>query len=389
MLDKPLNAVSYCLCYRHRPFTLLIMLLFLRRRVSRVILALFLVLLAGCTASETEQDAPPLRLAPVLTPQTSGSEALFIGISPVDENTVWISGTQGTYARTTDGGATWQAATVPGADSLQFRDVHAVDAATAYLLSIGNGGQSRIYKTTDAGQSWTLQFTNPEPNGFFDCMDFWDADHGIAFSDSFDGAFFLITTDDGGATWNRVPPESLPPASDGEGSFAASGTCLVAHGDSTAWVGTGAGASARILKTTDRGRTWTAVETPIVGGTSTSGIASLAFRDALNGAAFGGVIDKPDEYSDNGAVTSDGGQTWTLAGRPQLSGAIYGSAYVPGAPTPTLVAVGPKGMDYSIDNGMTWTRLDTLNHWSVGFAGPHAGWAIGPDGRVTGIRLFD
>ena len=360
-----------------------------RRRSSYLLIALLVLLLGGCTASDTEQEAPPLRLAPALTPQSSGVEALFIGISPVDENIVWISGTQGTYARTTDGGATWQAATVPGADSLQFRDVHAVDAATAYLLSIGNGGQSRIYKTTDAGQSWTLQFTNPEPNGFFDCMDFWDADHGIAFSDSFDGAFFLITTDDGGATWNRVPPESLPPASDGEGSFAASGTCLVAHGDSTAWVGTGAGASARILKTTDRGRTWTAVETPIVGGTSTSGIASLAFRDALNGAAFGGVIDKPDEYSDNGAVTSDGGQTWTLAGRPQLSGAIYGSAYVPGAPTPTLVAVGPKGMDYSIDNGMTWTRLDTLNHWSVGFAGPHAGWAIGPDGRVTGIRLFD
>ena len=348
-----------------------------------------LIQIMGCASSDTEGQAPPLGLAPVLTVQTTGVEALFIGISPVDENTVWISGTQGTYARTTDGGATWQAAVVAGADSLEFRDVHAVDAATAYLLSIGSGEQSRIYKTTDAGLTWVLQFTNPEPAGFFDCMDFWDAEHGIAFSDSFDGAFFLITTEDGGATWNRVPPDRLPPASDGEGSFAARGTCLVAHGDSTAWVGTGAGASARILKTTDRGRSWTVVETPIVGGTSTSGIASLAFRDARHGAAFGGVIDKPDDYSDNVAVTSDGGQTWTLAGRPTLTGAVYGAAYVPGAPTPTLVVAGPKGIDYSADNGMTWTSLDTLSHWGVAFASPHAGWAIGPEGRVTRIRLFE
>ena len=352
-------------------------------------LLVLLVLMIGCTSSDVEEATLALRLAPTLTAQTSGAEALFIGISPVDENVIWISGTQGTYARTTDGGTTWQAAVVPGADSLQFRDVHAVDARTAYLLSIGSGDQSRIYKTTDAGQTWTAQFTNAEPNGFFDCMDFWDPNHGIAFSDSFDGAFYLITTDDGGATWTRVPPERLPTASEGEGSFAASGTCLVAHGDSTAWVGTGAGASARILKTTNRGRTWTAVETPIVGGTSTSGIASLSFRDAQHGAAFGGVIDQPDAYADNVAVTSDGGMTWMLAGRPQFTGAVYGAAYVPETPTPTLVAVGPNGIDYSTDNGTTWTSLDTLSHWSVAFVNPRSGWAIGPEGRVTKIRLFE
>ena len=359
------------------------------RQLTFALLCLGLIEIVGNASSEIEQQAPPLRLDPVLTRQDSGVGVRFIGISPVDEDTVWISGTEGTYARTTDGGATWQAAVVAGADTLEFRDVHAVDAATAYLLSIGNGAESRIYKTTDAGLTWVLQFTKPEPAGFFDCMDFWDAEHGIAFSDSFDGAFFLITTDDGGATWTRVPPERLPPASDGEGSFAASGTCLVAHGDSTAWVGTGAGASARILKTTDRGLSWTAVETPIVGGTATSGIASLAFRDALHGAAFGGVIDRPDEFSDNVAVTTDGGQTWALAGRPTLAGAVYGAAYVPGASTPTLVATGPNGIDYSADNGMSWTSLDTLGHWSGAFASSHAGWAVGPEGRVTRIRLFE
>ena len=360
--------------------------------IHRFVLSLLVLGLtptSGCAPSDTRQQAPPWRLEPVLTAQISGVEARLIGISAVDENIAWISGTEGTYARTTDGGTTWHAGVVPEAGALQFRDVHAVDAETAYLLSIGEGEQSRIYKTTDAGSTWALQFTNPEPEGFFDCMDFWDEDHGIAFSDSFGGAFFLITTADGGATWERAPADRLPPASEGEGSFAASGTCLVTHGEGTAWVGTGAGASARVLKTTDRGRSWTVADTPIVGGTPTAGIASLAFRDADHGAALGGVIDKPDEYSDNVAVTHDGGSTWTLAGRPSFPGAVYGAAYVPGAPTPTLVAVGPNGMAYSADNGMTWTNLDTLSHWSVALASLRSGWAIGPEGRVTHIRLFE
>ena len=304
------------------------------RQLIFSLLVLGLIRITGVASSEIEPQASQSRPGPVLTAQTSGVGSRFIAISPVDENIVWISGTEGTYARTIDGGDTWQAAVVPGAESLEFRDVHAVDAVTAYLLSIGNGEQSRIYKTTDAGRTWVLGFTNPEPDGFFDCMDFWDSENGIAFSDSFDGAFFLITTDDGGDTWNRVPPRDLPPASEGEGSFAASGTCLITHGDSTAWVGTGAGAAARVLKTTDRGGSWTVVETPIVGGTATSGIASLTFRDARNGAAFGGIIDEPDQFSDNVAVTSDGGQTWVLAGRPTFTGAVYGAAYVPGARHP-------------------------------------------------------
>ncbi len=359
------------------------------RQLIFSLLVLGLIRITGVASSEIEPQASQSRPGPVLTAQTSGVGSRFIAISPVDENIVWISGTEGTYARTIDGGDTWQAAVVPGAESLEFRDVHAVDAVTAYLLSIGNGEQSRIYKTTDAGRTWVLGFTNPEPDGFFDCMDFWDSENGIAFSDSFDGAFFLITTDDGGDTWNRVPPRDLPPASEGEGSFAASGTCLITHGDSTAWVGTGAGAAARVLKTTDRGGSWTVVETPIVGGTATSGIASLTFRDARNGAAFGGIIDEPDQFSDNVAVTSDGGQTWVLAGRPTFTGAVYGAAYVPGAPTPTLVAVGPKGIDYSDDNGVTWTSLDTRSHWATAFAGAGVGWAIGPEGRVTRIQMFE
>jgi photosystem II stability/assembly factor-like uncharacterized protein len=309
-------------------------------------------------------------------------------VSIVNDDVVWVGGSRGTFAFTTDGGATWRLGRVPGADSLQFRDVHGVDANTAYLLSIGSGEQSRIYKTTDAGASWTMQFLNREPRAFFDCFGFWDARSGIAFSDSFDGMFLLITTADGGSTWTRVPADRLPRAHEGEGAFAASGTCLVVAGDSAAWVGTGASVGgARVLRTTDRGLTWSVTETPIVKGES-AGIASLAFRDRWNGAALGGDISRPDAFMDNVALTSDGGATWSLGEPPPFPGAVYGSAWVPGSPVPTLAAVGPKGLAYSLGGGRGWVLLDTLNHWGVAFAAPDRGWAVGPNGRITRIRIF-
>jgi photosystem II stability/assembly factor-like uncharacterized protein len=348
----------------------------------------FLVLatiLAAC--APTPAPEPPWTLAPVLEPQESGTSALLIAVHPVDASVVWASGARGTWARTTDGGVTWQAGVVPGADSIQFRDVHALDARTAWLLSIGNGPDSRIYRTDDGGASWSLQFRNEDPDAFFDCFGFWDGEHGLAFSDSHDGHFTIIGTENG-RTWAPLPAASLPPANDGEGGFASSGTCLVTLGDSTAWIGTGASAAGpRVLRTTDRGRTWTAVAAPLPAGAS-AGITTVSFRDPTNGAILGGDIGQPATFTDNVALTTDGGATWTLAVRPPFRGAVYGSSFVPGAPVPALVAVGPGGLALTTDGAETWLALDTLNHWGVGFAAPDAGWAVGPSGRITRIRAW-
>ncbi|MDE2833977.1 MAG: hypothetical protein OXM02_05600 [Bacteroidota bacterium] len=343
------------------------------------LLGLLTFVMAGCGLS----------LDPSIESQDSGTDQLLIGISPVSESVVWISGTGGTFGRTLDGGATWQTGIVEGADSLQFRDVHGVDAHTAYLLSIGPGDESRIYKTVDGGENWELQFTNPEPQGFFDCFDFWDADSGMAFSDSFDGSFFIIITEDGGSTWTRVAPDRLPVAREGEGSFAASGLCLEAGGDGTAWIGTGASreGNGRVLRTPDRGRSWSWSDTPIAGG-SVSGLTSVTFIDSRRGAALGGDVMDMESLEDNVSVTTDGGHTWTVATRTPFAGPVYGAVYVPAAPQPTLVAAGPMGLAFSADNGDSWIALSDENHWSVGFASPGAGWAIGTEGRITRIALY-
>ena len=357
------------------------------RSISRSFLLFFTLLLlstvTACTKQRMEETTRPFSTL-YWSQQDTGTDERFQAISAVDELIVWVSGTGGTYARTTNGGTSWSVGIVQGADSLEFRDVHAVDAEVAYLLSAGPGETSRIYKTTDAGRHWTRQFTNMDPNGFFDCLDFWNPLRGLAYSDTIDGSFYIITTEDGGDTWTRVPSADLPAALPGEGGFAASGTCVITQGDGNAWIGTGAsGIEARVLRTTDYGRTWDVSTTPLPSNSPTSGIFSLAFRSALNGAALGGDYARPDSTFSNVAVTVDGGATWTLAGQTRMSGAVFGATYIPGAPIPTLVAVSPVGSDYSTDNGETWAGIDSVNYWSVTFAGPEAGWAVGPEGRIV------
>src|SRR5437899_2511416 len=112
-------------------------------------------------------------------PQASNTRASLRGVSAVDARTVFASGSGGTWLATTDGGTTWRSAKVPGADSLDFRGIHTIDARTVYLMSVGPGDKSRIYKTSDAGENWSLLFTNTDPKGFFDAIGFWDAQHGI------------------------------------------------------------------------------------------------------------------------------------------------------------------------------------------------------------------
>jgi photosystem II stability/assembly factor-like uncharacterized protein len=326
------------------------------------------LLAAGCGLS-TVPAADGVDEAPRLEAQSSGTTALLQAVSVVDERVVWVSGQSATYARTTDGGNTWRAGVVRGDTALQFRDVHAVDSITAYLLAAGPGDRSRIYKTTNGGTTWRLQFTNQDSTAFFDCFAFWDASTGLAFSDASRGRFPVLRTTDG-SRWTPVP--SLPEPLANEGGFAASGTCVTTGAGGRAWIGTGNSAAARVLRTA------------IVSGEA-AGITSVAFRDTSVGVALGGRITAPDERSDNVAFTRDGGRTWMLGGRPTFSGAIYGGVYVPDSRT--LIAVGPEGASLSRDDGATWTAVDSASYWSVGFASPRAGWMVGPGGRITKVTL--
>jgi photosystem II stability/assembly factor-like uncharacterized protein len=315
--------------------------------------------------------------APHWAVQTSGVTARLRGVSAANERVAWASGSGSTVLRTTDGGVSWQKLTVTE-EKLDFRDVDAMSETTAYVLSIGNGAASRIYKTVDGGVNWTLQFRNPDPKAFADAMSFWDANHGVVIGDSVDGQFWILTTSDGGRVWSRVPVNALPPALPNEGAFAASGTNIAVYGKTHAWIGLGAAGRARVLRTTDGGRTWKVFETPIKSGQA-AGIFSIAFRDERHGVVVGGDYQKETEAVDNLAMTSDGGATWKLV--KGLSGFRSVVAYVPG--TQTLVAIGPAGGDYSADDGRTWTPLTGPGFDTFSFVrGKAIGWGAGARGTI-------
>jgi photosystem II stability/assembly factor-like uncharacterized protein len=335
--------------------------------------------MTGCQPQPT-QEIEETRL--IWEAQESGTSAGIRGLSVVSDAVAWASGSDGTYLRTTNGGENWESATIPNASELDFRDIEAFDAEAALVLSAGE--PATVFKTTDAGGSWTKQYRNDTPGVFFDSMAFWDAETGVAFSDPVEGSFLIIKTTDGGTTWEPLPSGNLPPPAVGEAGFAASGTSIAVQGMTHAWIGTG-GSAARVLRTTDQGRTWSAAETPIRSGQPSTGIFSVAFLDDTSGVIVGGDYQSPENRAANSARTTDGGLTWTLVLEPPL-GYRSSVTYVPKAATPTLVAVGTSGSDISTDGGRTWSHLGSVGYNVVGFAPSGSiGWAAGADGRIVKI----
>jgi photosystem II stability/assembly factor-like uncharacterized protein len=331
----------------------------------------------------------PLSLAaqgPIVTEQTSGTTALLQAVSPVNERVVWVSGHKGTVLRTQDGGATWQARPVVGAETMEFRDVHALSADKAWVLAAGPGEKSRIYHTADGGTTWALQFTNTDTTAFFDCFTFFDAKRGVAFSDAAGGRTTMLRTENGGTTWALLPASAVPPALEGEGAFAASGGCLVSHGQRDAWVATGS-PEARLLRTRDQGKSWQVQATPFVRGEG-AGMTATSWLDTKRGIGVAARISqmRTDTAAAVVGITDDGGVTWTMRPRPAVRGSFFGVAWVPGPDRNTAVASTLGGLLVTRDAGVTWSAATPHQYWSVGGAGRSA-WGVGPGGRITKLTF--
>jgi photosystem II stability/assembly factor-like uncharacterized protein len=323
------------------------------------------------------------------TIQKSNTTENLRGVSVLANQVAWASGTHGTYLLTTNAGKSWQPAQVPGAEVLDFRDVEAFSADLAYLLSAGPSDQSRIYKTTDGGKNWELQFTNKDPKGFFDCMAFWDRDHGIALGDPVTDKsgtlrFELIATEDGGKNWKPIPSDAIPPAIEGEGAFAASGTCIAVQGNTNVWFATG-GTVARVFRSINAGKTWTVSETPMIHGPDSAGIFSIGFRDATHGVIAGGDYKHPEQDGPNLAFTTDGGLTWKLSPvTPQTYFSAVACAKAESAGTEGVLIVGTTRAAYADDIAKkSWQKTWDLNLNALSISPTGNAMAVGPKGLIV------
>ncbi|MEU9310753.1 oxidoreductase [Streptomyces sp. NPDC048256] len=349
------------------------------------------VVAAACGAALALLTALPARAhtpgpaAPHWDLKDTGTASVrFRGLAAVDRHTAWVSGTEGTVLRTTDGGESWRNVSPPGAADLQFRDIEAFDARRAVVLAIGEGEASRVYRTEDGGTTWTESFRNTDARAFYDCLTFFDRRHGLAMSDPVDGKFRILSTGDGGRSWKVLPNDGMPAALDGEAGFAAGGQCLVASGTKDVWLATGGAARGRVLHSSDRGLTWTAADTPIPAGDPARGVFAVAFRDRTHGLAVGGDYRADQPSPRAAAATGDAGRTWRPAGTPPPA-YRSGVAWLPHSRSAAL-AVGPTGTDLTTDAGRTWRTLDTGSYDTVDCTADLGCWAAGEKGRVARLE---
>jgi photosystem II stability/assembly factor-like uncharacterized protein len=327
------------------------------------------------------------------------------GIDAVGPGVAWASGANGTVLRTEDGGILWQTCNVPkGAEKLDFRGIQAFDANTAVVMASGKGALSRIYKTTDACQSWKLVFENPDEDGFFDDLRRVTTKQMYLLGDPVNGKFAMFFSADQGSTWFIADDPGLD-AAKGAGAFAASNSGLLALGN-TLYFGAGGGSSAQVYATFPKCApgasrdaacplAWAAADVPMASGSASAGVFSLAGRTSasLSGkltsvlTAVGGDYEKPDAASGTAAWSRDGGQHWTGAQTPPSG---YRSAVVFDSAAQAWLAVGPNGTDVSTDDGKNWRPLKPGANEP---AGADTGWnalslpfVVGSKGRIGKLR---
>lgn len=331
------------------------------------------VLLYSCTSQKEitkskEEEKPPVVLEKKRTftftfeTQKPKINSSLRGISVVDSLTAWASGSNGTYLRTTNGGKTWTDGKIKGFESLDFRDIEAFDKNTAIVMSVD--APAFFFKTTDGGKSWKRKYMNRDPKVFFDGITFWDENNGIAFSDPIDEKFFIVTTKDGGDTWKEISSLYIPTAMKSEGGFAASGTSIAVSGKDLAWIGTGGAERARIFLSQDGGENWRAMNTPIISGSPSRGVFSISFKDDMYGVAVGGDYKNDKDNTANCAISDDGGLSWQLVDDNQPAG--FRSCVAWNDIYKFYLTTGTSGSDYSIDDGKTWTSIDSQSYNSIG-----------------------
>jgi photosystem II stability/assembly factor-like uncharacterized protein len=332
---------------------------------SYILLTFSLLMLYSCTHKKVE-----------IIPCTFPYETSLRGLFNVTDSVSWASGSNGYIFTSTN--MEWEGAPVDTFKTLDFRDVHGFSAQEAILMS--SLEDSKIYKTFDGANSWKLVYENDSSGIFFNGLDFWDANNGIAFSDPIGDQLFIITTTDGGMSWHKLEALDLPKTLNGEAGFAASGTGIVCVGDSSVYIGTGGGEVARVFRSQNRGKNWKVVETPMRNGEA-SGIYSITFLDELNGVAVGGNYIDSANITGNCVLTSDGGLTWRLPQTPP-NGYRSGVAHNGNG---TLISTGRNGVDVSYDKGNNWAFVSDSAYYSVVLTA-NSGWLSGKN-KMGIIRL--
>jgi len=275
---------------------------------------------------------------------TSEQNCSIRGLSVVNDQTVWVSGSNGTVGLSIDGGNTFQWMTVKGYEKRDFRDIEAFDAKTAIIMGIDT--PAIILKTTDAGKTWKKVFEDKRTGMFLDAMEFWNELSGIVVGDPVDGKIFIARTFDGGNTWRGLPDAYYPTAEKGEAMFASSGTNVRKLAKDEACFVTG-GMRSRLFIRDQK------IDLPIVQGKETTGANSIAVWDKKNFIIVGGDFNNATSTEKNCVISKNAGKSFMV---PFTTPSGYRSC-VEYISKKLVITCGITGVDISDDGGMNWRTI--------------------------------
>ena len=331
---------------------------------------------------KTKDDFVPREISKVVIETILEDSLLSIrAIEIFKDGNLAFAGNNNTYGLYNSNPKKWSISKIVY-DSLNvsFRAV-AETTTDFFMLSIAS--PALLFKTGNNGKM-ILVYNEENEKVFYDSIDFWNDQEGIAIGDPTDDCLSVIVTRDGGNTWNKLSCDDLPKAKEGEAAFAASDTNIAIVDDNT-WVATG-GKASRVLYSPDKGYTWEVFETPIVQGTATTGIYSIDFYDELNGFAVGGDYTKPKDNLTNKILTNDGGKTWQVVAGGENPGYRSCVQYLPNREGKELVAIGFNGIDYSNDLGYSWKHLSDEGFYTIRFLNDSVAYAAGK-GRISKLTF--
>jgi len=314
-----------------------------------LLLLLFTTALLSC--KEEKKDFKPS--FSVVEADTLLNDEISIRALTIDGDKAWYAGSMGKYGWVSlSGGKAFNG--VISKDTI-FPEFRAIAQTKNDIFILNAGSPAMLYKISKDGKSSKEVYSESGEKVFYDSMQFYNDQEGIAMGDPTNGCLSVIITRDGGNTWTKTPCASLPSTAEGEAAFAASNTNLVIKG-TNAWMVSG-GKKSRLFFSPDKGRSWAVFDTPIVQGSDMTGIFSVDFYDKDTGFAVGGNYEKPDRNSGNKIATDDGGKNWEKVG--ENTGFGYASCvqFFPGSNGNELLTAGPSGIFYSYDRGATWKKI--------------------------------
>ncbi len=283
----------------------------------------------------------------------SGKKISIRGLSVVNDDVIWASGSGGSVARSTDGGETFTWMKVPGYEKRDFRDIEAFDANTAIIMGVAE--PAIILKTKDGGMSWTKVLEDTTKGMFLDAMDFYDSENGMVIGDPIKDYIYSAFTYDGGENWSASHKLDKVPVSDtGEAFFASSGTNIKMLPNGTIFVVSG-GKASNIYD-------WLGLSNqplPLLKGKNSTGANSIDFFESTQkGIIVGGDFTKDTINSGNCILFTydkDSKKPFRFT-EPQTVPHGYRSCVIYLDKT-NLLTCGTSGIDISKDGGMNWELI--------------------------------